>query len=181
LGALTVLAGIGSLVALSLAANSLLATIDKGPKPVGTTKWYLDTGVSSLTDKQRVVLSLSSDQEVSGKNPQLIVRCEDGKLSIYIDTRWGLAPEDDKDDNRRAVTYRFDKDTAVRARLSVSTGDQEAVFFDKPDLWMARLSKADSLLVEYSSLTWGRQTVRFPVAGFSEAGAAAVHACPPQH
>lgn len=155
-------------------AKRLEAAADRAPQPLGTTKWYMQADKSPMTDKQRVVFSLASDQDVSGKNPRLVVRCEDGNLSIYIDGRWSFSPEDD---DRRTVTYRFDAKQPVHARLRVSAGDEEAVFFDRPDLWMEAMSKADSLLVQYSSLTWGSQTVRFPVSGFGAVGRSAIRGC----
>src|SRR5665213_2552261 len=115
-----------------------------------------------MDDSPKVLVSVLSNQDVSGKNPQLVVRCEGSTLDIYVDTRWALRPEDG---NRRTVRYRFDGERPLQARL-LSSGNQQAVFFDRPQVVAKKLAGARALALEYQSLTWGEQTVTFPVSGF---------------
>lgn len=141
-------------------------TVKITPKHMGSSQWDLKTGQSPMDDSPTVRVSVEADQEVSGKSPRLVVNCEGRKLSIYIDTQWQLGTQDD--DGRTAVRYRFDGGQPISARPRSSV-NQEAIFFDQPDQVMKRMSRADALLVEYRSLTWGSQTARFAIAGFDGA------------
>lgn len=152
-----------------LAAGVVVA---KSAPSAPASEWRVDASTSLMDDTPRVFASLFSEQEVSGKPPILYVRCEGHNLSIFVDTRWTLNPEDD---DHTAVRYRFDKDAAVSARLRHSV-DQKAVFFDHPQTLMKELSKAGTLLVEYRAATWGQQTASFPVSGFSSK-APAIQSC----
>ena len=175
---LTLLAGaaglsfVGLMIDGALGMKDLEKTLADGPHRVQGTEWWLKTGKSAMTDRPLASASLTSHDEVKGKNPELFVRCEDGVLNIFIDTGWSVSMESDE---RHAVRYRFDQAAPVKARLEAST-DGKYLFFERPASMLKSFQAGKSLMLEYSSLTFGAQTVTFPIAGYAGV-AAAIDAC----
>src|ERR1044072_95774 len=132
--------------ALSAAAPAKPAKRSSAPAP-GT--WTVSTTTSPIDDSPTVVVSTRADKDISGwprktVRPELVVRCKEGKIDVYVTTGMTAAGE------YRSGTMRFDKQTAVRGSWANAT-DHEAIFYaDWPPVitFIEDLAVAHTLLIE---------------------------------
>jgi hypothetical protein len=124
------------------------------------------SGKSEMDDKPILVYRLEADNIVSGflkqKRPTLLVRCQEGATSAYID--WSMPAHVESGDTR-TVRVRFDGDPPTVESWTESTDDQ-ALFSPDPKNLIRQISRAALLRVQFIPFRGNPQVATFQVRGF---------------
>ena len=117
-----------------------------------TGDWQVSTGKSDFDGSTTVVLSLGAESPVQGwlsvTTPSLILRCQEGKVDVYVDNgtqanvEFGLY-------NSATVRLRFDENPAFQTVASEST-DGKALFLQNPYDMIAAMLQSQEMVYGFT-------------------------------
>jgi hypothetical protein len=138
----------------------------------------VEAGRSAMTGDSQIIVSVRGSGRVRWSHlgpPELVIRCLDRQLALYITVNailgGGLSHGD------APVRLRFDNEQATTQSWSTSTGGQ-AAFADEPVWVISRIMTADVLRVEYQPFDAVAEVATFRVAGVGRPLRRIAHACP---
>ncbi len=132
-------------------------------------KWQITTGKSDFDDSTTVVLSLVAENSIqawlSTPTPNLIVRCQEKKLAIYVDVRTQINVEYGLND-AATVRVRFDNSPSTDLIADEST-DGEGLFFRSPYdiLWL--IGNSSRMVFGFTPFNASPVVATFDLRGFT--------------
>lgn len=136
-------------------------------------------GSSAMDDSQTVTYELEAQNVLDGwlshRIPSLIVRCQEHKTEVYIQTGFPLTSELGRF-RRHTIRLRFDDRPAGKELWSEST-DNEAIFAPSSVALARRIAKTKRLRVELTPFNSSPQTIEFAVEGFQDSAKELGKAC----
>jgi hypothetical protein len=133
--------------------------------------WQLETIENKMDQRTKIFLSVSGSDVIPGqvgreRGSVLAIRCEAGKVELAFVAYSQLSgPEDDLYDHKFRVRFDSAKPEALRGTKSTA---RDAVFFPNPRAYIARIRKAERVMVEVTPFQRGPATASFPVLGLDE-------------
>jgi type VI secretion system protein VasI len=179
-------------VAASIFATLTAAAPTASSTPVATTapstpafgKWNVETKVSPIDDSKSVILSLTADNEVTGKyqtsTPVLLLRCQKSKLEIYVSTGMQTETISGYNNTLSDVKMRFDADPAIELWANESE-DMTTLFLGHPQPrdvlpWFLAHNK---MIFEFTPYQMGLAAdAVFDLRGLPAANKPVNHVCP---
>jgi hypothetical protein len=154
---------IGTLLALSKDVS--LAQTARGAKASAT--WAIETGRSKMDDSPTVVLSAQASNQIEGwlerYRPELIVRCREGKTTVYAVTGMPAQPEYGKFEEA-TVRLRLDNRAPETEVWSEST-DGKALFAPDAMALIPKLATAKRLRFEFTPFNSSGVLAEFSISG----------------
>jgi hypothetical protein len=132
-------------------------------------KWQIKTGKSDFDDSTTVVLSLVAENSIqawlSTPTPNLIVRCQEKKLAIYVDVGTQINVEYGLND-AATVRVRFDNGPSAESIADEST-DGEGLFFRSPYdiLWL--IGNSSRMVFGFTPFNASPVVATFDLRGFT--------------
>lgn len=133
-------------------------------KPSSTGRWTVTSSKSEMTDLETVIGRLAADSALPGGlgsvTPVLILRCQDKKFDVFIDTKMvleGGPPNRVRWDDREPI------DDYSWSRSS----DLQALFTSSATTFVEVAMKAKRLRFEFSAFQSGSRVASFSLAGLS--------------
>jgi type VI secretion system protein VasI len=173
----------------STAASSGIATSQTAATPAAAdakveppSAWSVSEETSPLDDSRNVYATVSADDKIKGwltsERPTLSVRCKEGKLDVYLDTKSQITSDLDFDSGQSLapIKYRVGSGAHVSARDPLSS-DGKAIFFRHPEGLVGSLRTADRFVVEYTPFQSGLGVATFNITGSAEALSKVLAAC----
>jgi hypothetical protein len=161
-------------IALLVLAPSLTAQAPT-PQPVKppqaappTGRWVTRKSFSKMDDSKTVTLSLDANNSISAwpsktVTPTLLVRCQEGKVDVYV--RTGVNPMVESDNlDGATVLLRFDKEPATELVTGKST-DGEALFFLDPKAMIPVMLEHRGMLLRFTPFNSPPQETSFSLRG----------------
>ena len=137
--------------------------------PLDFNGWDLALSTDPVTLKNEGAAALSARLSAEGP-PQLHVRCDDGKLDVYVSTSFPAA--------NGTVQYRFNGENAVTASWSAAADFHSVFAPDANDSTFARkLAQHDSLIFSVNKSQGGSVTAEFVLHGAAEVVDPVIAAC----
>jgi type VI secretion system protein VasI len=147
------------------------------PNPNG--KWQVSVGQSAADDSKTVVVSVSADSEITGwlahERPDLIIRCQERKTSMYVTTGMPPAVETGNLDGA-TVLLRFDKEKAFAVSTGKST-DSKALFIPNAVGVTKQMIAHDQMLFRFTPFNASPQETTFDLRGLKSAIGPLQEAC----
>ena len=136
--------------------------------PPLTGMWRIRTSKNAIDDTETVVMSLSSTEGVLA-GPTLVIRCDGGKLDVYV-----LVGKYVADSHNLLVRRDAQPATKWWGSRSVS-GD--SLFVAKPAAFLTSLRNVESLVIQYQPYSERPSELIFPVKGIEETWKSLPPAC----
>lgn len=126
--------------------------------------WKTSTSSDPITDRKIVSVSqfASSGSNKFGRAPSLVLRCDGGKLSLYVD--WGTFINN----KSHTVIYRVDKNKAISEKSRISN-DKTATFASSPVPIVQQMKPGSKLIVRTTPYSESTITGVFNLSGFTAA------------
>jgi len=164
-------------VALCILARFVSRTTSEvtASTPRSADKWRVSDDHSPMDDSKTVVLSLDSDNTIDGplgpKQPTLLIRCQEGKTQVYVDTGMAASVEEDQEGGplySHTVRIRLDQSDAITEHWHESTS-HDALFSDGDAIaFTKQLADAQTLTFEFTPFDANPAITRFELRGLSE-------------
>lgn len=151
----------------------------KTPAPPPASKWVRSDGNSKLDDSKTLVYSVEAVEPISAwlsnPTPNLITRCQRGRLEAYVVTGTAATVEYGGDDEHR-VEIRFDDAKSIHQRWGQST-DDKALFSPAPSILLKSLTTAKRFRFGFRPFNGSPQVAEFDVHDFGKPYAALLATC----
>lgn len=132
-------------------------------------KWVSESTASAMNDSKGIILALPAENDAHGwlsnHRPNLVVRCQEGKTDVYVDT--GMPATVESAFGGHTVRIRIDEQRAVSEKWSDST-DNKGLFAPKPMELLKKLAKAKTLLFEFTPFNASPTIITFEVHGLGQ-------------
>jgi hypothetical protein len=145
--------------------------------------WKIDVSQSLMDDSFTVVgmvegkvVSGTMPGGVVGGHPNLVFRCHESEVDLFVVTGRAAKPELGKY-NSVSARVRVDKNQAFLLDVYEST-DNKALFFPDAMLRRSDLFQGQTLLFEYVPILATPVTLEFPILGMSAVAATLAVSCP---
>jgi hypothetical protein len=140
------------------------------PAPTRTGNWKATLDENKMDSRARLVLTLEGDEalpsRITRRKPALVVRCEAGKVDLYLAAQTHLSgPSDELGQHRFRAKYDGGKPESLIGAKSTSN---DAVFFPHAAAHVKRIRYARDLIVEVTPYTFAPSTTTFRVAGIDQ-------------
>jgi len=126
-------------------------------------RWSIDVTTSPVDDSQTVAGALLADTSIDSgfgqKQPTLILRYKEGRITAYVD--FDIFLGSDSID----ATVRYGKGSAEMETWSISTDSKAAFYMGDAMGFMKRLSKVDTFLIRVTPYNESPVTVTFSPGG----------------
>jgi hypothetical protein len=140
----------------------------RSSRGVNGDKWQVTEERSAMDDSLTVALTLDAEERITGpvreQQPTLIIRCKEGKTSVYIWT--GMAADVEYGNERHTVRVRLNNGTAVTEEWSESTS-RDGLFAPDAISFAKQLATASTLAFEFRPFDSGPVTARFDTRGLN--------------
>jgi hypothetical protein len=154
-------------------------TGDSGNPASQNGSWIVSEEKSEMDGSPTVTLIQQGENEIQGwlesKRPSLVIRCQERKMDVYVNTGMQASIEGDLDQHTARI--RIDDKPAFKQWWSEST-DKNALFAPSPRPLARSLAKGRIMLFEFVPFQASPATTKFDLHGLNELLPKVEAACP---
>ena len=154
----------GAVGLVTVAAMVAFVGSQTGAKPSPSGRWTVASSRSEMTDLETVTARLAADAALPGTvgavTPVLVLRCQEKKFEVYVDTKMVLA-------TRSLNRIRWDDREPIDDYSWSESSDSKALFTSSAQSFLEVALKAKRLRFEFTPFRSGPLVASFSLVGLS--------------